>query len=176
MIAETYLLIRDTLLSARNTNDETIYKHVDLFNANLEQITKGGIFDTPAVFVEFKTIKTEDYIGHNQKADIPIALHLITKEVAKMGYDASLSSEQFDRFRLLTKLYQVVKEIRYNGNQFAITAVNRTGIDVSNSHAELIDDIMMIDVSVIDATFVDEETQEQLLSLLLHVNLKHDIP
>ena len=176
MIAETFLLIRDAILSERNAADETIYKHVDLFNANLEQITKGGIFDTPAVFVEFKTIKTEDYIGHNQKADIPIALHLITKEVAKMGYDASLSSEQFDRFRLLTKLYQIVKEIRYNGNQFAITAVNRTGIDVSNSHAELIDDIMLIDVSVIDATFVDEETQEQLLSLLLHVNLKHDIP
>lgn len=176
MIAETFLIIRDALLSARNAADETIYKHVDLFNANLEQITKGGIFDTPAVFVEFKTIKTEDSVTSYQKADIPIALHLITKEAAKMGYDATLSSEQFDRFRLLTRLYQIVKDLRYNSDQFAITGVNRTGIDISNSHAELIDDIMMIDVSVIDATYIDEETQERLLTLLLHINLKRDIP
>lgn len=176
MIAETYLILRDAILSERNAADETIYKHVDLFNANLEQITKGGIFDTPAVFVEFKTIKTEDSVTNYQKADIPIALHSITKEVAKAGYDGTINSDQFERFRLLTRLYKILKKVKYNDDQFAITSVKRTGIDVSNSHGELIDDIVMIDVSVIDGTYNDEEKLERLLSLLLHVNLKHDIP
>ena len=71
----------------------------DLWNTNVETLTKQRPFNTPAVFIEFMPIVWQQLGNKTKRADVNFRLHIVTATFAPTA--SAYRSEAFYRFRLI---------------------------------------------------------------------------
>ncbi|MCQ2313257.1 MAG: hypothetical protein MJZ84_07425 [Paludibacteraceae bacterium] len=73
-----YTAIKQTLLSIKDSNNNPVIKHVDLWNQQTVLPEEEQPFATPAVFIEFMQIQWNPLAQGIREATVQIALHVVT--------------------------------------------------------------------------------------------------
>ncbi|MCQ2351280.1 MAG: hypothetical protein MJ003_04825 [Paludibacteraceae bacterium] len=78
MRATIFNTIKDALESIKDSNNECVIKHIDLFNNQLTYIETEQPFNTPAVFIEFQPIEWSEQLHRVREAVVRVNLHVVT--------------------------------------------------------------------------------------------------
>ena len=79
MKKQLYLAIKERLKNIPGADGESLFKHFDLWNQQVEFIEQETPFLTPAVFVEFLPMKWRTLGNRVQDADLITRLHIVTE-------------------------------------------------------------------------------------------------
>lgn len=95
MKKQLYNDIKNRIKAIVNTENNPVFKHFDLWNRQVEFIEQETPFLFPAVFIEFTPNTWETYGDKQQRSDILLNLHIVTRWFAQTadyspGNDAAL--------------------------------------------------------------------------------------
>lgn len=79
MKKQLYLAIVNRLKNIPGADGESLFKHFDLWNQQVEFIEQETPFLTPAVFVEFLPLQWRTLGNRIQDADLTVRLHIVTE-------------------------------------------------------------------------------------------------
>ena len=79
MKKQLYLAIVDRLKDIPGPDGESLFKHFDLWNQQVEFIEQETPFQCPAVFVEFLPLQWQTMGNRVQSADLTTRLHIVTE-------------------------------------------------------------------------------------------------
>lgn len=92
---------------------ERVIKHIDLWNRNTDFLERDEPWPTPAVFVEFASIKWESVVtGVHYTATPEIRLHIVTKWKGGVSDSDSVEDDAFEVFNLPSVLRSVLAGMR----------------------------------------------------------------
>lgn len=79
MKKQLYLSIKNRLKDIPGPDGESLFKHFDLWNQQVEFIEQETPFQCPAVFVEFLPLQWQTMGNRVQSADLTTRLHIVTE-------------------------------------------------------------------------------------------------
>lgn len=111
-------------------------RHYDLWNQNVE-FYEDYIFDTPAVFIEFDTIRYSPLKSDTYRGTVTVRLHVVTRQ-SSVSADGSYSQQQALEFLdLLSDIQAVVTRLSTDGCTIPELASSMTNHD----HEQLMENI-----------------------------------
>ena len=150
MRKQLYLDIKNCLKAITDTEGETIFKHFDLWNQQVEFIEQETPFAVPAIFIEIKPVEWQQLGFNKQHADAIIRVHIVTPWFAQTA-DYSPYEEEMLNYLDLADL--VVKAL----DNFAPSAGNnfmRTNSITNHNHERYVDSVEEYKCRVSDTSAV----------------------
>lgn len=132
---EDVMIIKDV----PEVDDKPVIKHFDLWNNNLQALGKEGVFDMPAIFIEYMPIKWEATgTKGQQSADLVLRLHIITNTLAKSSDNSKQQSQALHHLELIDKLHYCMAQ--WIGTDYTGHIV-RTQSLTDNNHNQILHNI-----------------------------------
>jgi hypothetical protein len=149
MRAKLYLEITEQLKTILDENGEPLFKHVDLWNQNVDFIEQETPFDMPAVFVEFLPITWQTLAGRCiQQANLILRLHIVTRWHSPTGDGAADQAEAIAYLDIPNWVVKVMQNFCPTG----ATPLMRTQSVINHNHAEIIDSTEDFTTSIKDVS------------------------
>lgn len=129
------VIIADDEMEAQYAESESVIKHVDLWNRNVEFIEEEEPWERPAVFVEFEPIVWEPLKmggGRTYRTRSRFRLHVVTDWTGGDDLDSV-----FDTYDLLDK----IRECLYGMSSTRFDDVELVESHTNHDHGELVDNI-----------------------------------
>lgn len=120
--------------------------HVDLWNNNLEQLTGGKAFRTPAVFVEFEPVEWHQLSMGVRAADLRLRLHIVTKTPATPEAGSKYRARSLAHIDLAESINAVVQG--FAGENFS--SMTLTGTVPDHNHEQLLHEELHYATHVVD--------------------------
>lgn len=143
MLKQLYIAIEDKLKAITAADGSPLFRHFDLWNRQVEFLEAETPFQTPAVFVEFETIRWRTMGQNVQDADLTLRLHIVTPWSANTA--ANVTRQQRDNALSYLDLPTVVfRRLHGTHAQFANGGINtlvRTASAVNHDHERFVDSI-----------------------------------
>jgi hypothetical protein len=165
-----YLSIVERLKQIKNTDDEQVIKHFDIWNNNLEYIEDEQPFNTPAVFVEFQSINWRYQANKLYNTDlVAIRLHIVTQRNAPTAHENDCELQSLEFFDIIDSIRKSI--IGYENK--CLTGIHgplfNVQSDTDNDAAELRNDVEIFTCTAADMSFVD--TPKTCLPTTLKINV-----
>lgn len=126
----------------------------DLWNENIDQLTKGRIFPTPSVMIEFDPIQWQ-YLGKRvRRADVIVRLHIITGTLATAEVGNKHQDKALFRFMLIRAINEALIGFCGATDRQSFGTFRYYESHTDHNHAKLRNDIECWQVACIDATGV----------------------
>ena len=146
-----YLSIIEKLKQLTDPDGNPVIRTFDLWNEQVEYIEQEEVFDTPAVFIEFRPVTWTSLGGGVQRAEVTIRLHIITHWDGS-ARDGSLYQQQsLDRFDLLDRIDHHLFNFAGSNRRTDFNMFRRVGSGTNHNHEELVEDISDYTCMVMDA-------------------------
>lgn len=141
MRANIYKALIAKLKEYSDAEGDQVFKHFDLWNEQVEFLEDETPFETPAVFVEFRTINWGDTIQKVQRGTVPIRLHIVT-EWKGASNDGSIYQEKaLERLDLVDGLAEHLYDWKSGNSGINIQRMQRNVSYTNHNHGELVEDI-----------------------------------
>lgn len=129
-----------------------VFQHFDMWNENVMQLTKQRPFASPALFVEFDSIRWS-YNGQKiRQADIPIRLHIVTATTATAEDGSSYQDKALERFEIIDGVTQALLWFCYDDGVRQAGTFRQAESATDHNHEQIRDDIESWMTSCKDAT------------------------
>lgn len=112
-------------------------KFIDIWNNQVEQLSGGALFPTPAIFIEFETLEWTQQNIHTRRGTLGVRLHVVTRAVVTHGFRDPNMKEALKLFDLLESINNMMQNLK--GENF--TGVMLTASATNHDHAELIESV-----------------------------------
>ena len=146
-----YLSIIEKLKQLTDPDGNPVIRTFDLWNEQVEYIEQEEVFDTPAVFIEFRPVTWTTLGGGVQRAEVTIRLHIINHWDGS-ARDGSLYQQQsLDRFDLLDRIDHHLFNFAGSNRRTDFNMFRRVGSGTNHNHEELVEDISDYTCMVMDA-------------------------
>ena len=152
MRKELYLDIKNRLKTVQNTNGEQLFKHIDLWNKQVERIEQEEPFDCPAVFIEFNPMNWRTQGNRVQDCDLTVRLHIVTEWSAGTA-DGSPTEEQALEF--LNIANHVVAVLQGFSTPY-MNSWMRTKSITGHDHEQYVDNVEEYSCNLFDASAVQK--------------------
>lgn len=134
MRSNLYIGIAEQLQNVNNSNGETVFRHIDLWNQNVEFIEQ-ETFDVPAVFIEFMPIQWKTLGQGVQQAELTVRLHIVTRWVAPTNMQSIAFNEAIAYLDIPNFVVKQMQNVVVPGaNGFV-----RKSSTINHNHGEIID-------------------------------------
>lgn len=118
-----------------------VFQHFDMWNEDVLQLTKLRPFATPALFVEFDTVRWE-YNGQKvRQADIPIRLHVVTATAATAEVGGRYLERALERFDIIDGVTQALLSFSFNDGVRQAGTFRHFEAATDHNHEQVRDDI-----------------------------------
>lgn len=141
MRANIYLALVDKLKEYTDALGNKVFKHFDLWNEQVEFIEEEAPFETPAVFIEFRTIEWNDTMQNVQRGKIPVSLHVVTEWKGSECDGSIYQQNSLKRFAIVDGIAEHLFNWKYNDGRVNIQQMQRTTSNTNHNHGELVEDI-----------------------------------
>ena len=141
MRANIYKALVEKLKTYTDTNENKVFKHFDLWNEQVDFIEDETPFETPAVFIEFRTINWGDTIQSVQRAIVPLRLHIVTEWKGSTNDGSIYQDKSLERLELVDGLADHLFDWRDSTGNVNIQRMQRTASYTNHNHGELVEDI-----------------------------------
>jgi hypothetical protein len=151
-----YKSIVEKLKEIKDSDDNAVIKHFDVWNNNLVYIQENEPFQCPAVFVEFGRIEWRHQGGGVREAAVEIILHVVTQRNAPTSHELTYEDLSLQFFDLLTQINVCLhghSKTEYNFGQDDLTS---TYSITDHNFEELRHDIEGFSCHVCDASAMPE--------------------
>jgi hypothetical protein len=147
-----YQSIVDRLKEIKDDGGESIIKHFDLWNNNLEYVEEEQPFLTPAVFVELQPVVWRHQGKGVREAAVNVVLHVITQRNMPMADGSQYAELSLTFFDLLTEINCCLYGYAKTGEYFGHDAL--TGVQSVTDHdcGELRHDVETFSCHAVDAS------------------------
>ncbi len=153
MRTNLYAGIAEKLQSVENANGETVFRHIDLWNQNVEFIEQ-ETFDFPAVFIEFMPIQWKTLGQGVQQAELTVRLHIVTRWVAP----TDMRSIAFNDAVAYLDIPNFVFKQMQNAVILDCNGFVRKSSTINHNHSEIIDSMEDYVTLITDYSAVQELT------------------
>lgn len=120
-------------ICAKLQKDLPEVKHYDLWNENMDNLDQGGIFDTPAVFLEFDPISFTSQARGIPRCPITLTLHVITRYTPQRPTRSGYAPEALQHLELLERIEMAL--IGLSGEGFS--ALQLVSAELGHNHTAL---------------------------------------
>lgn len=118
-----------------------VFQHFDMWNEDILQLTKQRPFATPALFVEFDTIRW-NYNGQKvRQADIPIRLHIVTATTATAEAGGRYQGKALERFDIIDGVTQALLSFSFDDGVRQAGTFRYAESATDHNHEQVCDDI-----------------------------------
>lgn len=158
MRKQLYKEIEAALLSILDDNEEKLIQYVDLWNNQVDDAEESEAFDTPAVFIEFKSIRWRTLGNKTQEGNINLTLHIITKKNASTSNNSKFQDEELDALDLPDKIFTKLQNFRPTNSSYMV----RTDTNFDNNNKELQDTKETYEFTILNTLASPKTTQMQI--------------
>jgi len=158
MRKQLYKEIEAALLSILDDNDLQLIQYVDLWNNQVDDAEESEAFDTPAIFVEFKTIKWRTLGNKAQEGNVTLTLHIVTKKNASTSNDSKFQDKELDALDLPDKIFTKLQNFNPTNSSYMV----RTDTDYNNNDKELKDTKEAYEFTIINTLASPKTTQMKI--------------
>lgn len=122
-------------------NLRPVFQHFDLWNEDIPQLTKLRPFATPAVFVEFDTVRWS-YCGQKvREAEIPLRLHIVTATAATAEAGGRYQAKALERFDIIDAVTQALLSFSFDDGVRQAGTLRYLESATDHNHEQVCDDI-----------------------------------
>ncbi len=139
---------------------------IDLWNDNVNNISGGAVWPTPAVFIEFEPIEWQQQGRLSRMGNVGMRLHIVNREVKHNGADDSRIDDALLRFDLLSDINVAMQTL--HGRHFTTPMATTTA--TNHNHAELIEDVQRYVTRLQDNAATPDLVEAGVTSLDVEVN------
>ena len=158
MRKQLYKEIETALLSIINNNEQQLIQYVDQWNNQVDDAEESEAFDTPAIFIEFKSIKWHTLGNKAQEGNVTITLHIVTKKNASTSNDSKFQDEELDALDLPDKIFTKLQNFKPTNSSYLV----RTDTDFNNKNKELQDTQETYEFTIFNTLASPKTTQMQI--------------
>ena len=166
-----YNTIRQALLGILDENNQSVIRHVDLWNQQTVLPEQEQPFDTPAVFIEFHQIQWMPLSQALREASVQVALHVVTDSRSGSWSDAI---EVFALLDTVNKQLHCLSAASSDGS-YAIDSLTLVQSDTDHTFAELMDHLKTYSCHVTDAS-AHARNSHPPSSLSIHISTPISTP
>ena len=141
MRAKIYKALVEKLKEYTDEAGNQVLKHFDLWNEQVDFIEDEAPFETPAVFVEFKTINWSDTMQGLQQGTCPIRLHVVTEWKGATEDGSQFQDKSLHRLAIVDGLATHLYNWKHDDGRTNIQRMQRTDSYTNHNHGELVEDI-----------------------------------
>ena len=141
MRANIYKALVEKLKAYTDAEGKQVFKHFDLWNEQVDFIEDETPFETPAVFVEFKTISWSDTMQHVQRGTLPIRFHVVTEWKGATNDGSIYQDEALKRLDLVDGMASFLFNWMHEKDGVNIQRMQRNTTYTNHNHGELVEDI-----------------------------------
>ena len=141
MRATIYKALVEKLKAYTDAEGNQVFKHFDLWNEQVEFIEDEAPFETPAVFIEFRSINWGDTMQNVQRGTIPMRLHIVTEWKGATNDGSIYQERALKRLDLVDGLASHLYNWSYNEEGTNVQRVQRSTSYTNHNHGELVEDI-----------------------------------
>ena len=168
MLDSLYQDLSAAILSIVDDNNNPVFRHIDLWNQQVEYIEKEQPFDTPALFIEFSTIDWQQQLQAAQDAPIEITIHIVTRDLANSAhYFASDGAQQLSHLALPNILFAAI----HNTHGTNYGPLVRVRSIPNHNHEHFIDQQEVYASALFAQADAGDIQKAQLLRYGLHVHI-----
>lgn len=136
-----YLGLMNHLLELKDESGESVVRHIDLWNEQVEFIEQETPFDTPAVFIELRPTSWTTLGGGVQQSNQGIRLHIVTAWHGSATAGSVFLEESLQRFDLLDRIDAHLAGYSAVSGRCSVSMMQRTGSTTNHNHEELVEDV-----------------------------------
>ena len=141
MRATIYKALVEKLKAYTDAEGNQVFKHFDLWNEQVEFIEDEAPFETPAVFIEFRSINWGDTMQNVQRGTIPVRLHIVTEWKGATNDGSIYQERALKRLDLVDGLASHLYNWSHNEDGTNVQRVQRSTSYTNHNHGELVEDI-----------------------------------
>jgi hypothetical protein len=160
MRKQLYIDIREQLKTIKDENNEQLFKHVDMFNRQLEFAGQENSFYLPAIFVEFGEMNWRTLGNRIQECEFYIRLHVLTEWIAGNANEG----DAMDAFDAIDK---VVAAMQGFSTQYMSGWMRKTSI-TDHDHGEIVENIEEYVCNLRDFSAVKQYVQVQEVGIKIN--------
>jgi hypothetical protein len=135
MIRTLYDGLTEKLAAIKNSADEPLFRHIDLWNQNVEFIEQEIPFEMPAAFIEFMPVEWQTLGMKAQQADLTFRIHCVTQWRGSTHHGAAAPETAVDYLHIPTLVLKSLQGMMVEGSgQFT-----RVRSVINHNHAEIVD-------------------------------------
>ena len=137
MRKQLYLDINNRLKTVQDANGEQLFKHVDLWNRQVEFIEQEAPFACPAVFIEFNPMSWRTQGNRVQDCDLTVRLHIVTERLDEVTGDSPTEEQALAFFDIINQAVAVLQG-------FSTSYMNgwmRTKSITNHDHEQYVDNV-----------------------------------
>lgn len=141
MRASIYKALVERLKEYTDAEGNQVFKHFDLWNEQVDFIEDETPFETPAVFVEFRTINWGDTMQRVQRGTLPIRLHIVNEWKGATNDGSIYQVEALKRLEEADGLASHLLNWTHDRNDLNIQRMQRSTSYTNHNHGEIVEDI-----------------------------------
>lgn len=141
MRATIYKALVEKLKEYTDTEGNQVFMHFDLWNEQVDFIEDETPFDTPAIFIEFRSINWSDTMQNMQRGTLPIRLHVVTEWKGSTNDGSIYQETALKRLDLVDNMAGHLFNWRATEGNTDIQRMQRTASYTNHNHGELVEDI-----------------------------------
>lgn len=141
MRANIYKALVEKLKEYTDEQGNQVFKHFDLWNEQVDFIEDETPFDTPAIFIEFRSINWSDTMQNMQRGTLPIRLHVVTEWKGSTNDGSIYQENALKRLDLVDNMVGHLFNWRTTEGNTDIQRMQRTASYTNHNHGELVEDI-----------------------------------
>lgn len=141
MRANIYKALVEKLKEYTDEQGNQVFKHFDLWNEQVDFIEDETPFDTPAIFIEFRSINWSDTMQNMQRGTLPIRLHVVTEWKGSTNDGSIYQENALKRLDLVDNMAGHLFNWRTTEGNTDIQRMQRTASYTNHNHGELVEDI-----------------------------------
>lgn len=141
MRANIYKALVEKLKAYTDAEGNQVFKHFDLWNEQVDFIEDETPFETPAVFVEFKSIDWGDTMQNMQRGTFPIRLHVVTEWKGATNDGSIYQDEALKRLDIVDGMATHLFNWSHKEGETYIQRMQRRSSYTNHNHGELVEDI-----------------------------------
>lgn len=158
MRKQLYKEIETALLSIFDNNEQQLIQYVDQWNNQVDDAEESEAFDTPAVFIEFKSIKWRTLGNKAQEGNVNLTLHIVTKKNASTSNNSQFQDEELDALDLPDKIFTKLQNVKPTNSSYMV----RTDTFFNNKNKELQDTQETYEFTILNSLASPKTTQMQI--------------
>ncbi|MDD4747138.1 MAG: hypothetical protein PHW19_07640 [Salinivirgaceae bacterium] len=137
MTKEIYNAIANKLATVTNNNGNRVFRHIDLWNTQVEFLEQEQPFEMPACFIEITPIQWQQLGRGAQQANIDIALHIVTQWQLPTFHNGTYQAAGTEYLDIPNHVWA---DLHRHSNP-AFGTLMRITSHVNHNHAEIIDSV-----------------------------------
>lgn len=137
MTKEIYNQLAAKLANVTDNEGNAVFRHIDLWNKQVQFLTQESPFDMPACFIAFAPINWQQLGQGSQQAEIDIALHIVTRWKTPTFYSGAYQAQGTAYLDIPDYVWAHLHRSRHE----TYGTLMRISSEVNHDHEEIVDSI-----------------------------------